>query len=274
MVLVPLEDRHALGRALHRRVVAHRMRGDHHPARVDRQVAGRAADAGREPQDLRPGPAQVHPSQLRQGAQGVEIVVRARIGPPQPGQFFGDPADLAARQAEHPRGLADGQARLQADVAADHGRAAAEARQHRGEHPVALVPGKVDVDVRRVQAAGVEEPLEVEVVAHRADIGDAQAVGHQRGRARAAAAGAGKGADDVAHHQEIAGKAHGVDHRQLVVEAAGDRGRQGQAVASLGPGQGGAAQFRHRVAALPGRQHEPVARGAQGAGLGDMCQAE
>jgi hypothetical protein len=70
-----------------------------------------------------------------------------------------------------------------------------------GKHPFenlgALVPGKVDIDVRWVMPAGVEESLEQQVMSNRIDVGDAEAVGDDgRGR-RATSARARRLADDL-----------------------------------------------------------------------------
>ena len=87
-----------------------------------------------------------------------------------------------------------------------HGGVPGPAGQHGFHNAVAFVPGEVDVDVGRVGAAGVEEAFEIEVVLEGADVGDAQAVGHERGRPRAAAAGARAQGNDVAHDEKVGGK--------------------------------------------------------------------
>ena len=92
-----------------------------------------------------------------------------------------------------------------------HGAMATEAVKHRGQDTVAFIPGKINVDIRRVKTARIEEAFEVEVVADGADIGDGQAIGHKRGSARTPATGAGNRANDLMHHQEIGGKTHGRD---------------------------------------------------------------
>ena len=90
--------------------------------------------------------------------------------------------------------------------------------QHALNHRVALIPGKIHVDVGRVLAARIQKAAEVEVVLDRADIGDAQAVGHQGGGPRAPAAGARAAGDDVAHDEKIGRKPHAVDDAQLVLQ--------------------------------------------------------
>jgi hypothetical protein len=116
---------------------------------------------------------------------------------PEPGQAPGDPADLTIGHAENLGRFPHGHAGLEQDMAGHHGRMAGKTVQHAVDDRVPFVPGEIHVDVRRVRAAGVEESAEVEVVLHRADVGDAQAVGHQRGGRRSPAAGAGALRHDV-----------------------------------------------------------------------------
>jgi hypothetical protein len=55
--------------------------------------------------------------------------------------------------------------------------------------------------------AGVEEPLEQQVMSNRIDVGDAEAVGDDRGGCRATSAGARRLADNLIDDQKIVGKA-------------------------------------------------------------------
>ena len=72
---------------------------------------------------------------------------------------------------------------------------------------------EVDVDVGQADALGVQEALEEQVVLHRVDVGDAQAVGDEAARRRAAARPDGnpllpRVADEVPDDQEVAREAH------------------------------------------------------------------
>src|SRR4029079_14579544 len=63
----------------------------------------------------------------------------------------------------------------------DHGRlACAVSAEYPVENRVPLIPGKIDVDVRRVFAAWIEEPLEEQMMFERIDMGDPKAIGDDR----------------------------------------------------------------------------------------------
>ncbi len=178
-VLLPLDDRHPLGGALDRDVVVDRTGGDDDPARVDREVARGADEPAGHAQDLGPGRRELQLLELGARAQRAQKIGSGLLQAPVPGQALGDPADFRRGQTVDLGDLAHGHARLEEDVVGHHGGVAAVAGEHGRKHRVALVPGKVDVDVGRVRAAGVEKAFEVEVVLERADVGDAQAVGDQ-----------------------------------------------------------------------------------------------
>ena len=88
---------------------------------------------------------------------------------------------------------------------------------------VAVALAEVDVEVGHRDPLGIQEALEQQVVLQRIQVGDRQHIGHQRARARAparahrAAVGLGP-ADEVRHDQEVAGKAHLQDRRQLELQ--------------------------------------------------------
>ena len=115
--------------------------------------------------------------------------------------------------------------------------------QHIAEHLVPLVPGKIDIDIRRIGPPGIEETLEVEIVLDRTDIGDIETIGDQRCRPGAAAADPPLfppavrplAVDDVPHHQKIGGKAHLLDDPQFMFEAFDHRLAQIVAVPAPAP---------------------------------------
>ena len=78
--------------------------------------------------------------------------------------------------------------------------------EHRGDHVVALVPGKVDVQVRRVHPGIRQESLEHEVGGDGVHVGDPQQVADDGGGAAAPTTGAGGLGlpDDVVHGQKVA----------------------------------------------------------------------
>ena len=138
-----------------------------------------------------------------------------------------------------------------------------------GQHVVALVPGKIEIDVGRILPLGIEEALEEEPGAERLDVGDAEAVAHDRVGHRAAAAVGGAVLDDVLHHQEVVGEALLPDDAELVLQpVAGDR-RDG-AVAPLGAGVGEGAEPPERLVGLrQARRHHPAVGNAILAALRD-----
>ena len=103
--------------------------------------------------------------------------------------------------------------------------------QHRLDYSIALIPGEVHVDVRRVHPLGVDEALEVEIELDGADVGDTQGIGHQRGRAGSPATDAWAAVNNVLHHQEIGGESLARDDAQLALQAGHNLAGQGRAVA-------------------------------------------
>ena len=108
------------------------------------------------------------------------------------------------------------------------------------QHVGTSVVVEVDVDIGQRDAVGVEETLEQQVVLHRVDLRDAQAVSHARARRRATA---GADADaqfvagdvyEVLHDEEVSGETHRLHNVQLELYAFLQLGRQGRAVTALG----------------------------------------
>ena len=82
---------------------------------------------------------------------------------------------------------------------------------------------EVHVDIRHGHALRVQEALEIQLILHRVDIGDMQAVGHHGTCGAASSRANGNArltgiAHEVRHDKEIVGKAHFLDHVQLVFQ--------------------------------------------------------
>ena len=78
-----------------------------------------------------------------------------------------------------PSRLADSRSRLKADmIRYSCDMVIAKTFEDRVENGIALVPCEIDIDIGRILAFGVQESLEVEIVADRIDIGNSKAVGH------------------------------------------------------------------------------------------------
>jgi hypothetical protein len=178
-VLVPLDDGHPFGGRFHGNVAVDGIRGDDHTAGVHGEVPWNPDDPLGQCYDLRPGVDEIQVAGFRTLSQVVQQTGIQLPPMPEPGQAPGDPADFASGHAEHLGCFPQGHAGLEKDMAGDHGRMAGKTVEYAVDDRVPFVPGKIHVDVRRVASPGVEESAEIEVVLHRADIGDAQAVGHQ-----------------------------------------------------------------------------------------------
>ncbi len=100
---------------------------------------------------------------------------------------------------------------------------AAVFRGHVVDDSIPAIHAEVHVEVRHGHALGIEEALEQQVVADRIEVGDAQAVGHERARTGAAAgpyrhAVLARPADKVGDDQEVPGEAHLTDDIQLAAQ--------------------------------------------------------
>src|SRR5262249_48054545 len=96
---------------------------------------------------------------------------------------------------------------------------------------VAPLLAQVDVDVGRLVTAGVEEPLEQEIVFNWIDVTQIEQVAAERAAGgppgRAGDLALSGEADEVPDDEEVGGEAHAVDDRQLVLEPLdGLRGRR------------------------------------------------
>ena len=137
---------------------------------------------------------------------------------------FGDLVDLAVAQAQHPADVAHRGAGLQLSEGDDlrHPVAAIFAADI-VDHLIAPVLAEIDVEVRHRHALGVQEALEQQVELQRIEIGDGQCPGNHGAGARSTA-GTNRNAlrlrplDEIGDDQEVAGKAHLLDDRQLIFQ--------------------------------------------------------
>ena len=262
---------------LERQVLRQRAVADDDGSGVDRVVANDALQWPRHVHDaLRRLVDVVRLAQL--GAR-LHALVERDLRPL--GHHLGDPVDHAVGDAHHPAGVLDRRLRLHLAEGDDLGDVpAAVLLGDVVDHVLAAGHGEVDVDVRHALAAGVQEALEQQRVAHRVEVGDAQAVGDQRARRRAAA-GANADAvlagepDEVPDDQEVVREAHLLDRLQLELEAVPQLWRL-RSVALAQPLLGQVAQVRHGVRALghlePGQVHRAQPDLGRAA-LGDLHRA-
>ena len=214
--------------ALQRHVLDERAVADHDGGGVDRVLAHEALERARHVDQLlgrdlasvvgasdRRGIV-VHLAQLLAGLQALLEADLDAVG-----DALGDAVDGAVRQAEHStgvaRGLLGGQLAERDDLRDALAAVLVDDVVH---HALAAVHREVDVDIGHGLAARVEEALEQQVVADRIDVGDLEAVRHERA-GRRAAAGADADAlalgepDEVPGHEEVVREAHLADRRQL-----------------------------------------------------------
>ncbi len=190
---------------------------DHDAGSVDRVLADEAFERLREVDDLlggRLGVVRV----LEVGAV-LEAVGECLAGPFR--DQLRDLVDDAVGDLQHPARVTHGRAGGHRPEGDDLGDAvAAVLFGDVVDHPLAAVDGEVDVDVRHLLAAGVEEALEEQVVAHRVDVGDLERVRRERAGRRAAARADPdpvhlREVDEVPDDQEVVGEPHLADRLQL-----------------------------------------------------------
>ncbi len=92
------------------------------------------------------------------------------------------------------------------------------------DHSVAAVHAEVDVEVGHGDAFGIQEALKQQIVIDRIQIGDAEAVGHERSRTRTAPGTHGyavlaRPLDEVRHDEEVTLKSHLADDIQLETQS-------------------------------------------------------
>ena len=140
------------------------------------------------------------------------------------GHELGDAVDMAVTHAEHTAHVAQRGLRGHRAEGGDlaHG-VTAVLLLHVVDHAVAVGLAEVDVEVGHRHAVRVQETLEQQLVAQRVEVGDRERVGDERAcprsppRADRAAVGF-RPIDEVGHDQEVAGKAHLQDRRDLELE--------------------------------------------------------
>ena len=138
-----------------------------------------------------------------------------------------EPVDLAVGHLQHAAHVAQHRARLELAEGDDVGHAMrAIALAHIGDHLVAPILAKIDVEVRHRDALGVEEALEQQAKTDRVEVGDSERVGDEGARARTAPGADGDALrlgpfDEVRDDQEIALVVHADDDIELEGEAFG-----------------------------------------------------
>ena len=188
---------------------------------------------------------------VRSSAGGREPVLEA-LGPGQAGGQRGVPAhhqrghglgDLVPDDVgvpEHPRRVAHGRPGLDGGERDDLGDVVRPVPLGGVlDHVAAVALVEVHVDVGHLDAPGIEEALEQEVVLDGIEVDDLQAVGDAAAGGRPAPRPdpdplrTGE-SDQVPHHEEVGREPHVGDDLELVVEPLHDRGGDGHPVALLG----------------------------------------
>ena len=192
-----------------------------------------------------------------------------------------DLVDDAVRDLEHAAGVAHGGAGGHRPEGDDLGDAvAAVLLGDVVDHPLAAVDGEVDVDVRHLLAARIQEALEEQVVADRIDVGDLERVGGERAGGRAPARADAdpvhlREVDEVPDDQEVVGEAHLLDRLQLELEPLAQL-RRHLVVAALEPSLAQLDEVLEGVAALRRRELRQVdvaELDLERAALGDLERA-
>ncbi len=252
VVLVELGDDHSLGRPLQRHAVGDGAAREDEAAEVRAQDVGKAREAlGQADEALVVRAAELVVGKL--GAFGEHL---RQAGGAAPGHLFGERVDLVGAKVEGPGDDAHRRGRAHGVDVGHHGHAVvAEALVDVLDDLVAARRLEVDVDVGHFAARRIEEALEEQVVGDGVGVGDAQHVAHDAVAGRAAprvvdAALAGE-LDDVAHGQEVLGKAEVLNDPELAVEAVEHLG--GDRAVALG-GAGEAVLAQQGVGRLAGRQ--------------------
>ena len=164
-VLLELDHRHrkvggaveCLGRPFQRHKVSERTGDDHHAAGMQREMPRHPDQRLGQPGQLLPHRRQVEA--LEVGMRAEQVGERGVVA--EPGKAAGHLANLARRAAPHLRDLPQGAAHPEAVVIRHHRRAGQGiGPEDVGQDLVALVPRKVEVDIRRVLPLRIEKPLE------------------------------------------------------------------------------------------------------------------
>src|SRR5262249_8837514 len=112
---------------------------------------------------------------------------------------------------------------------------------------VAAVLAKVDVNVGRFAAAGIEEPLEQQIVFERINVAQVQQVTDNRSTRRSAGAGwyatLASEAHEIPNDQEVAGETHAADDVKFMFEPSPGCRPRGFVLAAVAFLESGHAQF-------------------------------
>ena len=217
---IELSDRHiGPGIAVQRHQAVQRPVADHHPGGVGRGMAVQAFQLHAGIQQVRDG---LFPFLLRlkfrlrfqgffQGGGLGRIV----------GHQLADAVHLGIGQAHHPAHIAQHGAGLQLSKGDDLGHMVVTVfALDIANGFFAAVLTKVDIEVGHGDAFGVQEPFEQQTPAQRVQIGNGQGPRHHRPGTGTAArphrnvVGLGP-LDEIGHDQEVAGKAHVLNHAQF-----------------------------------------------------------
>jgi hypothetical protein len=123
-------------------------------------------------------------------------------------------ADLSGRQAVDLGDLTHGCTRGKGILIGDH-RSLFRSVSYKDpfENLGTFVPWKVDVDIRWVMPAWVQEALEQQIVPNRIDMSDAQTIGDDRGGRGSSSTGTRRFPDNLIDHQKVVGIAFFSNHR-------------------------------------------------------------
>jgi phosphatidate phosphatase APP1 len=143
---------------------------------MNREMTGNAHQAFSGAGELLPLAGQVQAAEVRMGRDQLRQ-------PPFPifkkGNAAGDLPDFTSRAAVDLGNFAERTPGLKTVVIGDHGGVQPGIpTEYVFQHLIAFVPGKVEVDIRRVSPLQVQETLEYQFGGDRIDMGDAQAVAH------------------------------------------------------------------------------------------------
>ena len=202
--------------------------GDDDAGGVDRVLAHEPFERRREIDDL--AHDRIGVVRRLQLLPGLHRVLEVDLRPF--GDELRDAVDRAVGHVEHAAGVADRRARHHRPERDDLGDAvAAVLLGGVVDHAVAAGHGEVDVDVGHRLPARVQHPLEEEVVLHRVDLRDVEAVGDERAGGRSSAGADADPArsrerDEVPDDEEVVGEAHLADRLQLEREPLAELGRR------------------------------------------------
>ena len=211
-------------RQLERQVVDERGVADHDAGRVHRILAPQPLQRPGRVDDL-PGLGLLVVGLLQFGSEAQRVLDREFAPQNRRWVHLAEPIAHRRRESEHPGGVPDPLLPLDGLERDDLGHRRIGDLSHGGcpvplgDVPDDVVPApgvEVHVDVRHLLARGVQESFEDEPVPQRVEVGDAQAVGHDRPGRRPTPRSdpdpvVPSEPDQVPHDQEIAGEPHGRD---------------------------------------------------------------